>query len=235
MALWKELIQQSAELMWPTRCIACNRPGELLCGACRPQFKWINQRWACRSCGAPYGWLCCTACDKHWEEFSSVVCSTSFEGWQAHMVSALKDEHETRLAPVMAAAMACSLDEASGWGRIQLSSLDAISFIPATQKAYMRRGFDHMELVARALSEFLLIPYVDVLYKQKTADQRGLSRQQRQINLRNSISLASDVCGAQLLLIDDVLTTGASMRAAAQALCYKGVKKIIGCTFSRVW
>ena len=233
-SLFSSLLSTTSEILWPTRCISCNAPGELLCAHCREALAWINQRWACVDCGAPFGWLTCSSCDHSWEALDGVVCATSFVGTCARMVVALKDEHETRLAPILAAAMATALDEAQGWQHINLAVFDALMFVPATHKAFVRRGFDHMELVASALSAFIDIPLVDVLVRRQAHDQRKLNKTQRAANLAGTIELIDDVRAANVLLVDDVVTTGASMCACAQALKTSGVNQVIGCGFSRV-
>lgn len=228
------------ELAWPTRCVGCDAPGELLCEDCRARLPWIGQRWACPTCGAPYGWATCTECEGAWET-RSVVCALGFDRISSQMVSCLKDAHELRLASINAAAMACALDEAAGWdapdgaARFDAGSLDVLCFVPATAKAYARRGFDHMELVSRELSGMLGIPLADVLVRSQGLDQRLLGREGRARNLAGTIDVADDVAGLSVLLADDVVTTGASMREAARALLARGAASVTGCALARVW
>lgn len=230
----------AAELLWPTRCIACERPGTLLCDECRAAMPWICQRWACPSCGAPFGYLTCTECHHDWG-LDAIVCATSYEGVSRRLVTVLKDEHETRLAPVVAAAMATALDEASAWDaadglpRFSADDVDAIAFVPATARAYARRGFDHMALVSEALSRLTGIPVADVLVRGPALDQRHLGREGRAENLEGSVGVIEDVSGMRLLLVDDVVTTGASMRACAEALRSRGASRVVGCGMCRVW
>ena len=161
------------------------------------------------------------------------------------MVTTLTDAHETRLAPVMAAAMACALDEAAAWDDVcgsvgghapsRPAAPDAIAFVPATAAAYARRGFDHMELVARALSRYLGIGVADVLVRGPSRDQRELSRSDREKNLASSVRVIDDVAGTRLLLVDDVVTTGASLAACSRALLSAGARDVSACGFARVW
>ena len=244
-----------AELLWPTRCVGCNLPGELLCEDCRASLPWICQRWACPVCGAPHGWLTCTECgrsrnrDKGAEQTDglgpawptrAVICSLPFRGVGAAMVSSLKDAHELRLAPVMAAAMACSLDEARAWDapdglpRFDPFRTDALCFVPATPAAYARRGFDHMELVSSALSQFIEIPLFDVLARVDARDQRALGKKERAKNLAGTVRVVGDVRGLHMLLVDDVITTGASIGESARALLDQGAASVTACALARV-
>lgn len=234
------LRQGTVNLLWPQRCVTCNMPGTLLCDSCARQLPWIDQRFACPHCGAPYGWLTCSECHGEWE-LRTVVSALTFAGSAARMVTILKDEHELGLVEVIAAAMACALDEASSWtahdgcSRFDRDSIDGLCFVPATRSAIVRRGFDHMELIAYALSKYFDLPVLDVLVKASAQDQRKLGRQARLDNLKNTVSLIDDVRGCHLLLLDDVITTGASMRACAQALYQAGARCVDACSLARVW
>lgn len=233
------LAETFLELFAPTRCIGCDAPGELLCEECREQIHRVEQRWACPVCGAPYGWLTCTGCKRDW--LVPVVCATGFEGVVARMVVSLKDRAELRLAEPMAQIMAEGFLEAldhppsTRTARYTPEFPDAVAFVPATEKAFVRRGFDHMELVARELARELGIPLTDVLIREEGLDQRKLTKSQRRNNLESSIRVMGDVEGAHILLADDVVTTGASMQACASALLERGAKSVCGCAMARVW
>lgn len=215
-------------------------PGELICDDCRETLPWICQRWACPDCGAPYGYLTCTECTHDWE-MRATVCAMGFSGTASRMVSCLKDAHELRLAPVIAAAIATALDEASAWParderpRYDAGETDALCFVPATSRAYARRGFDHMELVSRALSRELGLPLADVLVRDDARDQRLLGKEQRAENLAGTVCAVEDVSGLNLLLADDVVTTGSSMREATRALLDRGAASVTCCALARVW
>ncbi len=232
--------EAAAELLWPTRCVNCDMPGELLCDECRAAMPWIDQRWACPVCGAPFGWLTCTACEGDWEA-RATICALTFGDISAQMALYLKDQHELRLAGVNAAAMACALDEATSWealdgrARFDPDAVDAVCFVPATAKAYRRRGYDHMELTARALSRTMGIQLADVLVRHDARDQRDLGRIDRAANLAGTVEVMDDVSGLRLLLVDDVVTTGASMRESTRALLARGAEDVTCCGLARVW
>ena len=229
-----------AEVLWPTRCVGCDQPGDLLCEKCRDELPWVEQRLACPSCGAPYGFLTCTECNGDWVP-RSTVAALGFHGTPARMVTCLKDAHELRLAPVMAAAMLTALEEASAWpatdgaARFSPSRIDGVCFVPATPEAYARRGFDHMELVSRELVVAAGLPLADVLARGPSLDQRELGRQERAANLSGSVRVVDDVAGARLLLLDDVATTGATVNEAARALLARGASSVVACVLARVW
>ena len=234
--------EATAEALWPTRCVACDMPGELLCEDCRASMPWISARWCCPICGAPFGWLSCTACQgaEPWET-RAVVCALSFGQTASQMVACLKDRGERRLAPVNAAAIACALDEAASWPapdgrpRFDAQNIDALCFVPATHEAYVRRGFDHMELVSRELSAFVGIPLLDVLKRTTAQDMRELGKGEREQNIVGTVGVTEDVAGMNLLLVDDVITSGASIRECTRALLARGAASVTACALTRVW
>ena len=170
-----------------------------------------------------------------------MVCALGFTGAAPRMATCLKDYHELRLAPVNAAAILTALEEASAWPapdgrpRFDLAATDAVCFVPATAEAFARRGFDHMELTARELAGMLGLPLADVLAREKASDQRGLGRTGRAANLSGTFRVVEDVSGLSLLLVDDVVTTGATVREAARALLRRGAAPVTACSLVRVW
>lgn len=233
-----------AEILWPTRCVSCDEPESLLCEECRAALPWIQQQYACPNCGAPFGELTCTECDKSkgelWET-RSCICALPLAGIARRLILTYKDAGEKRLAPILAAIIATALDEASFWcaldGRLRFdaSTLDAITFVPATAKAFQKRGYDHMELITSSLSEMLNIPYIDALARPKGKDQRSLGRAERTQNTKGEIHVVHDVQDCSILLVDDVITTGASVRASAQALLAQGAREVSICSVARTW
>ena len=235
-----ELGEGLAEALWPTRCVGCDQPGELICAECRAALPWVEQRRACPCCAAPHGFLTCTECDGAWPA-RATVAALGFHGTPARMVTCLKDGHELRLVPVMAAAMLTALEEASFWPardgapRFSPAAIDGVCFVPATAAAYARRGFDHMELVSRALCDASGLALADVLVRPQARDQRTLGREERSLNLEGTMFARGDVAGARLLLLDDVATTGASVAEATRALLARGAESVTACVFARVW
>lgn len=231
------------DVLYPKVCAGCGAPGAVLCEMCTDKLERIEQTRACPNCGAPYGAFLCTECKEDFG-FDSCTCAVSFDRISASIITIFKDAHELRLAPIMAHEMAQSLINAQQrrFRRREeqtpcalISELDAVCFVPATAEAYDRRGFDHTELVAKDLCRELSLPLLDVLLRKKSQDQRDLGKAERQANVKGSVRVQGTVRGLTLLLIDDVLTTGASTRACVEALRASGAKAVHVLTFARVW
>ena len=89
--------------------------------------------------------------------------------------------------------------------------------------------------MARSLAGMLALPLDDVLARPRARDQRLLGREQRRANAEGTVRVLADVSGLSLLLVDDVATTGASLRACAAALLARGAESVTACALARTW
>jgi predicted amidophosphoribosyltransferase len=135
---------------------------------------------------------------------------------------------------------------------------DAIVHIPASVRAVRARGYDHALLLAQSVADHTGVPCVPLLAHVRSADQRALSREERLTNVAGAFEVveAVSVTGPErfpdhapahggpspasrvpdrVLLIDDVLTTGATMSAAATALRAAGVREVRAGFLARAW
>ncbi|MDR1712845.1 MAG: double zinc ribbon domain-containing protein [Coriobacteriales bacterium] len=227
-----QALETILEHIWPTYCVGCESYGFVLCAACREALPYIDSTTACPRCGAPFGRLTCTECmtaDGPLElAFDGAACALEFKDSAARMIVAYKDRSERRLAPILAELL-CEVIPGP-W----LRTASLITWIPADRKALQRRGFDHMEQIAVNLAEISGRPALRLLDKRQSADQRQLSRQQRAENMAEAFTLAQPP-PPEVLLIDDVLTTGATLDVAARALKSAGAEKVWVATVARVW
>lgn len=223
----------------PIVCMSCHKRGHFICENCYTRLPFISPSLACRNCASPYGWLSCTACDEPWEltQTSSVL---ELSPLVRRMITDFKDRGELRLAVVIAALLSSYVmqlldeDDASARAHAFLHP-DCVCFVPATALAYRRRGFDHMELVAKNFCAYTRLPFADIALRPQAADQRKLSRTARRANLSGSISILKDCSGLSFLILDDVITTGASIRELASALRARGAREVAALSFARAW
>lgn len=223
----------------PIVCMSCHKRGHFICENCYTRLPFISPSLACRNCASPYGWLSCTACDEPWEltQTSSVL---ELSPLVRRMITDFKDRGELRLAVVIAALLSSYfmqlLDEDDAPARAHaFLHPDCVCFVPATASAYRRRGFDHMELVTKNFCAYTRLPFADIALRPQAADQRKLSRSARLANLSGSISILRDCSGLSFLILDDVITTGASIRELASALRARGAREVAALSFARAW
>ncbi len=140
----------------------------------------------------------------------------AFERVPARVVRALKEEGRTGLARALAPALRAAVDAAVDAASADQPEVGRIVLvpIPTSRAAFRRRGYRVVELVARRAGlrceRLLAIARV-------AADQRGLDRGARRRNVANSLR-ARDAAGLRIVVIDDVVTTGATLEEAARAL-----------------
>lgn len=207
------------ETLWPTRCALCDKPGEVLCEACRKQLDILDLWQACPTCGAPFGFRQCDHCTPIVAgDADTFRCTSALRYTHATgaLIKTYKDKGEWRLASVMAALLADAVEPS--WGRWA----HAVTYVSATKAAQRRRGFDHMELVAEKFSAILGIACMKTLAEPIALDQRELGRTERRANIQGRFSTCAPVAGLRLVLIDDVFTTGSTIGQARQALIEAG-------------
>lgn len=179
----------------------------------------IDPARSCLHCGAPFGAMVCTECVGAKTDLDRCLAAAVFDGPVGRIVRAYKDGGERRLAAeiarIMLGAAVRAQREAPGDMEGCSSARTRWVFVPATASAFRRRGFDHMELIARHLSGRSDIPLLDALVKHGSSDQRELGRADRLAEALGAYEVVLSVRGKRILLIDDVITTGATMSAAA--------------------
>lgn len=212
------------ETLWPTRCALCDAPGAVLCATCQSNLEYLDYWRACPQCGAAWGLIECDHCNDvvagiDEPKPSRCISALRFSGGSATLIKTYKDKGEQRLAPILASMLSDAL--APSW----VSWAHKLTFIPATKSARRRRGFDHMALIAEELAHLLSLPCARLLLEPKATDQRILGRSARRQNMEGRFHAAPSeedgegpASGGNVLLIDDVFTTGATMRDAERAL-----------------
>jgi ComF family protein len=114
---------------------------------------------------------------------------------------------------------------------------DLIVPVPLHWKRKRERGYNQSELLARLLAGQIAIPYIHALIRVRpTLPQVGLTDSQRFENLRDAFRCAktNKISGRRVLLIDDVMTTGATVASAAQTLLEGGAMRVSVLTVARV-
>lgn len=214
------LAASGADLLLPPRCAGCDAPGTLLCDRCRALLPLISRADACPRCGAPDGVFGCAECERASFTFAETRCAGVFEWPLSRLVTLHKDAGELRLTPILAHLLADATGEWAAWA-------DAVVPIPASPGALARRGFDHGALMAAEFAHLTGVPALDGLRALPRRDQRHLSRERRARNARASLAIfASASVPARVLVVDDVMTTGATLEAATVALVGGGAREV---------
>lgn len=248
---WARLVRGAVDLALPASCLACARAGEGgghlgLCLACRGRLK--RPAPGCGRCGeaipaaavhgAPRpagGWLC-GGCRQDPPPFVRLVVSWSYEEPIAAVVRALKfgrlDYLGAHLARDLAEeiARAVPADDERGW--------DAVVPVPLHWRRRWARGYNQAERIARPLARRLGLPFVEALRRRRaTPPQTGLDRKRRLAGPRGAFAprrrRSARPGAGRAILVDDVTTTGATLRAAAHALRSAGFDEVLAVAAAR--
>ena len=155
----------------------------------------------------------------------------SFNGPARASVHALKYDGERRLVAPLAELMAAR------WRRAGIGG-DLLVPVPGHAQRRRDRGFDQAELLARGVGQILEIPFVYALERAaRTTAQHQLGRSARQSNVAHAFGVAprhvSDVAGRWIVLVDDVVTSGATLAGCAEALHEAGAYAVSALTLAR--
>lgn len=114
---------------------------------------------------------------------------------------------------------------------------DCLTFVPMTEKAERKRGYNQSRLLAEKLSAIINLPVIDCLQKKKeTKRQATLNKEQRQKNLLDSFKVKSkkEIANKSIVIIDDVTTTGATAQVIAETLKKAGALRVYLITVASV-
>ncbi len=220
---------QLLDLLFPARCVNCNRVGESLCSRCRSQIQFLTPPY-CRRCSRPLEFHGdpCPLCRAHPLHITQIRAVGYHEGVLRHAIHALKYRHWIDLADPLAALLQQHLLRTA-------PNVDLITAVPLHANRQRERGYNQAELLARSLAARVALPYTGGLKRTRaTADQIGLDMGARHENVRDAFAAdGAAFAGRRVLIVDDVCTTGATLDACAVALRAQGACEIYGLTVAR--
>lgn len=228
-------------LLFPDDCRICEtrlaRVSRVpVCSRCLKAPEPFSADYFCISCRTPFqnGFPLdsegrCALCRSGLRGFDAAYCYGSYEDTLRELIHLFKYSRIATLAKPLTGYLAGALPRDE--------RLDAIVPVPLHWWRRWQRGFNQSELLARGLSARTGLPVVDALRRARsTAAQAGLSNQGRRRNVARAFEArraAARVAGKRVLLIDDVLTTGATASACALALKRAGAERVSVLTVAR--
>ncbi|MGB4594124.1 MAG: phosphoribosyltransferase family protein [Coriobacteriia bacterium] len=217
------LIAGLLDLIAPTRCAGCDLPGSTMCPACASAIVRADADTSCTRCGAigaGSGGARCVECEGREFGFEAALAVGPFEPPLSRAITLYKDSGERRYSGFLGAILADTCSRWSGWP-------DVVVPVPPTRAARSRRGFDHTLPLARAVGDALAVPVERRLCVSGRRDQRALGRDARFANMAGAFSVVGEVgLPTRVLLVDDVMTTGATLDAASRALLAAGASHV---------
>ena len=225
-----------AALMYPHRCFLCDTVlpyPQTVCEPCAKTLLRFNEmRGAvCDVCGLPLKTCCC----RPGRLYEKAVFPLLYEGEAKRAVYRFKFRGRRDLAAPLAHAMANALRE-----RDALDGIDLLSYVPMTKAAARRRGYNQAQVLCEALHKETGLPTAPLLTKQrKNRTQHDLT--DRLFRSGNVLGVYEpeegslpQIEGKSILLIDDILTTGATLNEAAKTLLIFGAESVTVCVIAAV-
>lgn len=221
---------QVLDWVYPPVCASCGEPGYRLCPDCYEKINFMHGN-QCQVCGCSINKASrlCEACREHMPPYDGVRSLAYYEGVIRECVHALKYENNQSLGDTFSASLA-ELIINENW------QIDIVVPVPLSVQRYHERGYNQSSLLAKPLAAQLRLKVNPFALKRirHTASQVGLSADERHQNVIGAFKAEADlVRGKNILLVDDVMTTGATMTACAQAAKDGGAKFVYGVTLAR--
>lgn len=227
-------------LLLPRRCLACGTPVDgqgALCASCWPSVQFLGPPF-CSACGYPFEYdpgegVLCGACTAQSPAFRRARSVFVYDDASRGPLLAFKHADRTDAAPSFARLMMQAAPDL-------LSDADLIAPVPLHRRRLFSRRYNQSALLSRALASGTGLTSVpDLLVRSRhTPTQGGLSASARRRNVRGAFAMRPDkadrVRDAQVLLIDDVFTTGATVETCSRTLLRAGARAVDVLTLARV-
>ncbi|HYL61188.1 MAG TPA: ComF family protein [Candidatus Methylomirabilis sp.] len=232
-------------LFFPAGCRICDalltRAGRVpICEDCLASFEAPPER-SCEICGQPQPafvtepgeLVLCRACQVKTYAFERARTYGTYEGALARAILILKWE---RMEP-LAAWFAARLAEVVSRQGDKLAAADVVVPVPLHKNRQRQRGYNQAALISKSLARRLHLPHQELLLvrTRPRPDKQILSLDERWASVRGAFATrpGSQVDNRRVLLVDDVMTTGATLDACARALLDGGARAVVGLTIAR--
>ena len=227
------------DFLFPPACPLCDTPvsthGEL-CGACWAAINWISSPM-CVKCGYPFpadldlgGMPLCPVCAAGKCELDLIRSACVYDDASRSAMLPFKHGGRIKYARFMSRAMIWALRDTD-------IDVDVVMPVPLASRRLFKRGYNQATLLARPIARALGVPMdLDSVRRKYRPDMGHKNARQRMENIRGVFSVINPdrIRGRKILLVDDVMTTGATFSEMRRVLIRAGASAVYGVTFCRV-
>ena len=221
------------DVVFPPLCAGCRKRGTWFCDRCRAAAQSIP-RPICHRCGQPTlePLFSCERCEDWPHGIGSMRAAFIFGGPIREQVHRFKYQGEFARVGTMATLM---FEQIVNHEFVNHVDWNMVAHVPLHQHRRRQRGFDQAELIARHLARRLDLPTdIDLVRVRDTPTQVGRGVAERKLNVCDAFAWRGEpLTGQNILLVDDVITTGATMMAACLPLLHAGARRVDGFAFAR--
>ena len=217
------------DLVYPPRCVLCGAGGGFVCQSCESRLPLADGQ-RCSRCWAPLSHGFCAACDESRPLFDSLRSRFIYEGDARRLVHAFKFKDQTALVEELGRMMAESLVK-------EALDSEVLVPVPLTGMKQRQRGYNQSQVLAREIGRIRGIAVEELLERQGRSgpqSQAGSAGERRE-NVMDAFRLRKGrrVSSRSILLVDDVVTTGATLSACARVLLEGGARRVDAVTLAR--
>ncbi len=210
----------------PGNCVICgeNSHRDLdLCQPCEEDLPWIHD--GCVICSLPIDPLdnLCRSCHESPPSFDRCVCPLRYEFPVDSMISRFKNHRHLASGKVLARLLGTHINS-----QIEETAPDVLVPTPLHPSRRRSRGYNQAEQIAITISEMTEVPIAkDCLVQiRATPEQKSLGISERKKNVKNAFTCNGDITDKHILLVDDVVTTCATINEISRCLRKEGAKEI---------
>jgi len=215
------MIDSALQILAPHHCYSCGKTGFLLCSRCKYDIIEAFQN-DCVVCFRP---SCRGVCARHQLPYQKAWVVGRREGILEGLIDAYKFENVKTGAKVLAGLLHETLPQFPD---------DTVVVPIATISAHIReRGYDHMLLIAKEFARLRGLHCQPLLTRRTNTHQRGESALQREQNAKEAFMARGSVADIPYLILDDVMTTGATLKYAAHTLKQAGAQTVYVAALAR--